>query len=460
MWKFGDVGRSSARTKVNTRGNDGPIAIFAHEILDANSQMMENMAADVSSAISSVKDTIKSHQQLASPDTPGPRSMVSPQDHTSHRQSQSRTTSQTRRLPIGQPSTEDSSSEEEASASHGSSHSVPQHQGHSPKLPPFTGKDSWEVWIKRFGDVASLHAWSEEKKLQEILPRLQGIAGEFVYGQLPREKRTHYKRLVVELNHRFRVVETRKTYQAKFSHRVQKANERVEDFAVELKRLYDKAYPRRDRETRREDLLRKFMDGLHDDKVRFHVEFAKDPSSIDDAVSEVINFLETRKRPYHRQQTEGHHVRAVNDAEEYFSYSEAEDTEPKQKISRVPGKDRKKVINMDTTHSQNQPNNHETEATVVEKQKDKYDLLMQKLENIEKQMNERGSNSANQEKPKSDFGPYSGSRSHYKKQNSHHRNFHCFKCGQLGHYANKCGNDQQSGTAQKSGNWQQVGQNN
>ena len=69
----------------------------------------------------------------------------------------------------------------------------------------------------------------------------------------------------------------------------------MESYAAELKRLYDKAYPRRDRDTRREDLLRKFLDGLYDDQTRLQVEYIKEPKDIDEAVFEVVNYLETKK---------------------------------------------------------------------------------------------------------------------------------------------------------------------
>ena len=62
-----------------------------------------------------------------------------------------------------------------------------------------------------------------------------------------------------ELNSRFRVVETQKTFAAKFSQRVQRADETTEEYAADLKRLYAKAYQFRDLKTRQEDLVRKFL---------------------------------------------------------------------------------------------------------------------------------------------------------------------------------------------------------
>ncbi len=59
------------------------------------------------------------------------------------------------------------------------------------------------------------------------------------------------------------------------------AGRTVQEYAAELKRLYDKAFPQRDRETWREDLLRRFFDGLADKRTRFQVEDVKEPQDID-----------------------------------------------------------------------------------------------------------------------------------------------------------------------------------
>ena len=40
----------------------------------------------------------------------------------------------------------------------------------------------------------------------------------------------------------------------------------------------------RDKRTRDEDLVRRFLDGLYDEEVGFEVEFNKDPRNIDEAV--------------------------------------------------------------------------------------------------------------------------------------------------------------------------------
>ena len=189
-----------------------------------------------------------------------------------------------------------SDSDEESSCLETASHSRIRGSRRNPKLPPFTGKETWKVWFNRFEEVANRQNWTSEEKLDELLPRLQSVAGEFVYSQLSHETRSDYSSLCKEINNRFRVVETSKAFWVQFSHRSQKYGETVEEYAAELKKLYDKAHVRRDTETRREDLLRRFLDGLVDDKARFHVEFIKEPTNIDDAVYQVVCFQQTKQK--------------------------------------------------------------------------------------------------------------------------------------------------------------------
>ena len=164
------------------------------------------------------------------------------------------------------------------------------------KLPPFNGKEEWKVWISRFESVAKRHHWDDETKLDHILPKLQGRAGDFVFNQLSEDTISCYPMLIKELNSRFHTVETEKAFAAKFSQRVQKTDETAEEYAAELKRLYAKAYKSRDSRTRQEDLVRRFLDGLKDHEARFEVEYHKEPVDIDTAVYHVVNFIQTRRR--------------------------------------------------------------------------------------------------------------------------------------------------------------------
>ena len=211
----------------------------------------------------------------------------------------------------------DRDSDDSCESRHGSDLVRMVHSRRSPKLPPFTGLgESWNVCLNRFNDVARSRGWTAAEKLDELLPRLQGQAGEFVYGQLSTRTRESFKGLSKELECRFRKIETAGTFRKKFSQRRQKVGESIESYAAELKRLYDKAYPDRDRRTRKEDLLRRFMEGLVDDDARHSVEFVRAPDDIDEAVFEVVNFMDSRRRSSTtegRRHRQGRVTRVVHD---------------------------------------------------------------------------------------------------------------------------------------------------
>ncbi len=338
----------------------------------------------------------------------------------------------------------------------------------SARLPPFTGKDSWQVWFNRFLDLAKLKRWSDQHKLAELIPRLQGSAGDFVYGQLPEAVRSNYALLIRELESRYRVVETKRTYRAQFSNRSQQNGETVEDFASDLKRLYDKAHSDRDPRTRQEDLLRRFLDGLIDDKARFHVEFVKEPDNIDQAVFEVVNFMETTKRPNRRDtKDDSKGKRAYNSANilhEMHSTSDDSDEEvAPDKIARAPARSGKssKIKSMDAT-SRNEPNEQlnkesagSTKTNCNTSEPAQQTQLEELLKKLERHLQEfeaapRFNQKANKQKPFKGLNarnnrqqfplstPQPGATTKGDGQFSKNRTFQCYCCGELGHFARDC----------------------
>lgn len=94
-----------------------------------------------------------------------------------------------------------------------------------------------------------------------------------------------------EINSIYSVIETPRSFAAKFRKRVKKPGETAEDSAFDFKRLYDKANGYRDKKSRNEDFTKQFLDGLHDDEIRFQVEYHKEPKSIDEVVFHVVNMI-------------------------------------------------------------------------------------------------------------------------------------------------------------------------
>ncbi|XP_071144097.1 uncharacterized protein [Mytilus edulis] len=288
---------------------------------------------------------------------------------------------------------------------------------HNVKLPSFTGQEKWEVWFNRFEAVAKLKSWNEEDRLQELLPRLQGDAGDFTFDQLPKKTIRNYKKLVQELKNRFGVIETTRTYRLQFSRRKQLNGETPEKFAAELKRLYDKAYKNRYASTRQEDLLQRFLLGLIDYKARIHIELNKDPETIEEAVQEVITYVETMKNPNQGEENNKKAVRQVKGG---------------QKNENITRKDNDKKSD----------NYQGGEKTSVESQiEDKNKSLTIKEGDLQSLFNKMFEDKK-QELQHKTYGRPGTSQTPFQSNDGQHKgprqNGLCYYCGQPGHFARNC----------------------
>ncbi|KAH3883511.1 hypothetical protein DPMN_007469 [Dreissena polymorpha] len=93
------------------------------------------------------------------------------------------------------------------------------------KLPSFSGKEQWATWIAQFETIANRYRRDDKEKLNQLLPRLEGEAAQFVFTQLSPYIINEYQELVGELNSRFRVIETPGAFAAKFSRIFQRHGE-------------------------------------------------------------------------------------------------------------------------------------------------------------------------------------------------------------------------------------------
>ena len=91
------------------------------------------------------------------------------------------------------------------------------------------------------------------------LPRKEGPAVQFVFFQLRQDILDNYSDLTYELSCMFQPIETARSFASKYSRRSQRQGDKLEDYAADLKMLYDKAHSYRDQRTRQKDLVRRFM---------------------------------------------------------------------------------------------------------------------------------------------------------------------------------------------------------
>jgi len=187
------------------------------------------------------------------------------------------------------------------------------------KLPTFSGKEDWMTWRTQFEVIATRFGWTEDEMLDQLLPRLEGQAAQFVFSQLRPDIINNYRDLTNELSSRFQSIETPRSYSSKFARRMQRHGEMLEEYAADLKRLYDKAHAYRDKHTRQEDLVRKFMDGLQDEDMRFELEFNKEPNTIDEAVYYAVNWVQLKGRNRRKR----HEVRRLHeDGEKEYDFDD------------------------------------------------------------------------------------------------------------------------------------------
>jgi len=258
------------------------------------------------------------------------------------------------------------------------------------KMSTFSGSEDWATWITQFEVIAKRFKWSEDEMLDQLLPRIEGPAAQFVFSQLRQEILDSYRDLTYELRCRFQPIETARSFASKFSRRNQRQGEKLEDYAADLKLLYDKAHSYRDRRTRQEDLVRRFLDGLRDDEMRFELEFNKDPGTIDEAVYNAVTWIQLKGRHRHKR----------NEVRRLHEYEDQEpDFDDQQTLRRV--------------NSQRKPNT-QTESDSAESIADLLKEVLARLDKLEERKNK------------------AGERAERKKT------IECFNCHKKGHYAREC----------------------
>ena len=106
--------------------------------------------------------------------------------------------------------------------------------------------EPFEEWLEQLELVASICNWEGQTKLANLVTRLQGQAYSF-YRTCSAQQRTSYDALKDALSRRFKPVRIQSVQSGLFHERKQKPQESVEDYAQDLNKLYQQAYPQSER---------------------------------------------------------------------------------------------------------------------------------------------------------------------------------------------------------------------
>ena len=116
---------------------------------------------------------------------------------------------------------------------------------HLPPLSKYSGNsetETFEEWHEQFQLVATVCKWDNRLKLANLATRLQGQAYSF-YRTSSQQQRTSYESLMSAISQRFRPVRIQAVQSGQFHSHNQRPSERVDDYAQDLSRLYQRAYP-------------------------------------------------------------------------------------------------------------------------------------------------------------------------------------------------------------------------
>ena len=118
---------------------------------------------------------------------------------------------------------------------------------HLPPIPNFNGEnldgdgEAFSDWLERLELVAAACRWDDQTKLVNLVTRLRSMASRF-YRTCTPQQRSNYQELVSALRNRFTPEHIQSVHSSIFHERKQRARERVDNYAQDLRKLFHKAY--------------------------------------------------------------------------------------------------------------------------------------------------------------------------------------------------------------------------
>lgn len=150
----------------------------------------------------------------------------------------------------------------------------------------YQGGEGWDDWIARFENVATVNGWDTGAKLNWIKVCLAGRAQKALQS-LPEETQADYERVKTALTERFEPPSKKELYNAELQVRTKRPNEGWADFAEELRRLTEKAFPELDVKSVEQMALSHYLSRLNNPQVAFAVKQQR-PKKLEEAVRSTL----------------------------------------------------------------------------------------------------------------------------------------------------------------------------
>ncbi|CAC5379195.1 unnamed protein product [Mytilus coruscus] len=187
------------------------------------------------------------------------------------------------RKSIGQDKTQYINPKQELTKNQSTAHTVSS-GSNDVKIKPskYEGNTPWMDYLAHFEMCALVNMWSEHQKGLYLAVSLIGQA-QAVLGDLPKEKRQIFSDLVYALEERFAPSSQTELYRAQFKERRQKASETLPKVGQSVRRLSNLAYPTAPLELRDTLAKEQFIDALVDSEMRLRIKHSR-PKGLNDAI--------------------------------------------------------------------------------------------------------------------------------------------------------------------------------
>ncbi|XP_073847838.1 uncharacterized protein [Musca autumnalis] len=136
------------------------------------------------------------------------------------------------------------------------------------KPPVFDGSTSLNVFKLQFETLAARDSWNDNDKAVSLLMALKGDAAD-VLQSIPAASRNNYGDIMAALERKYGSEHKQEIYRMELRGRVQKPNETLQDFAADIERLAQLAYPGETHPLVDRIKIETFASGIRDSEIKF-----------------------------------------------------------------------------------------------------------------------------------------------------------------------------------------------